>query len=133
MSPISNDTARSLDRLNDQIAEAEDYLSRFPGSRHRNCFVIIDDSHSGATLLQFCHHEDLDPDDECLCVKQHDRLDQVVSSEMLVNLPISKRIAVARLIPDLIERAQSAESLVADDAAEVADTIEQALAKWSKG
>lgn len=138
MAPISDETRVSLDRLTEQIRAAQQLLRRMPTTRLANCEVDVSDEmgilEPDQRVYTLRISDFVDPDDgrfEALSVVEYrdSDLDFVLSTTHLLEIPITKRIAVAECIPLLIEKAESIEDELPELANRAADAIQEALAQ----
>lgn len=114
MSPISNELSSSLDELNALISKAEAKLRKLPSSE--TAFVSLEHVLNDERLY--------------LGYTAEDGLHVANESEFVdhvCNLCMNKRIQVAKLIPELLEKA-SDEEKVREELQKACCSLEQALA-----
>ncbi len=117
MAPISQDLAIALDSLTAQICAAERHLSKVPGAYD---FAINVDDHTWLGLEKY--------DGESTLTVQYEDSAPVP----LEQIAIGRRITIAKLIPNLIDRCEArANNEIPKEALEAAADIEQRLAQTS--
>jgi hypothetical protein len=129
MVPISDSLSSSLANLHAQIEAAERALHKMPGAfKVEKAFVEVGKE---IGLENAFLEVMLDSDSRTrLCVREfHNGPGDESSTERLLSeFPVSKRVALAKRIPELIDLANEAEADVVKDVDEVAAIIERALA-----
>ena len=134
MSTVSERTGRALESLNEQYRSATALLKRLPGSHHMTASVFIRDKGDGTEeRLEFSDCVDKRGEAQpAICVSSYvevtmDRMSQV----SVFDLPVSRRIELAKYVAELIQRARHAEGSVAEEAEAAAETLKQAIADAS--
>ena len=126
MVPVSDSLSSSLANLHAQIEAAERALHKMPGAfkTEKACVEVGDEIGLKDAFLEVMLNSD-----GCtrLCVRAF-KGDEPSAEKFLSEFPVSKRLALARRIPELIDLAREAEADVEKDVDEVAAIIEQALA-----
>ncbi len=135
--PVSAPTLKSIERLHVQIAAAEKFLRKLPGSRHVDTRVSLndifpihpEDNNDFGSTLEYCGNGE--ESGICVCFQYLNTSNGEVetSHKRIDSFPTITRIALARRIPELIQLSREAEGKVAMEADEAADSIEQAIAE----
>jgi hypothetical protein len=133
---VSNSAIQSFQKLHEQIEAAEKILRKLPGARleeTRICvsgILVNENANVEAHLLFDGNPGELTIEYEYLNGRNANESIEMVR---LVDLVTTKRIEVARKIPDLLSIAKDAEQKVAEMAENAALEIEHAISQFEIG
>ena len=129
MANLSQEARNALDALNRQIEASTKKLARMPASRRTDCFVEFTKE---MTPVTSGHRAELrlssdDSETPQICVCSYGERGRFIESVPISDFRVTERVAIAKLIPDLLRAAKFSEGKILEDALQAANDIEQTL------
>jgi hypothetical protein len=132
LAAISMELPEALSALTERIHSAEEFLRRHPGADRAQValgHVYLPELHVGTEAFLGTRRNDRG---QCKIVVRyyHKENEACFATTELDEFPIAIRIELCKSIPDLIEGAVAAQSLVAGDVLKVADAIDDVMERY---